>query len=70
MSVENHIIKISFCGTFQKAVNPKRSKDSINCLILSYLRKGFNYTLPIWKLYNFRQEVQFLSLYKIKCLKM
>ena len=25
MSVENHIIKVSFCGTFQKAVKPKRS---------------------------------------------
>ena len=25
MSVENRIIKVSFCGTFQKAVKPKRS---------------------------------------------
>ena len=25
MSVKNHIIKVSFCGTFQKAVKPKRS---------------------------------------------
>ena len=25
MSVENHIIKVSFCGRFQKAVKPKRS---------------------------------------------
>ena len=22
MSVENHIIKVSFCGTFQKAIKP------------------------------------------------
>ena len=26
MSVENNIIKVSFCGTFQKAVKPKRSR--------------------------------------------
>ena len=24
MSVENHIIKVSFCGKFQKAVKPKK----------------------------------------------
>ena len=29
MSVENHIIKVSFCGTFQKAVKPKRSGEAI-----------------------------------------
>ena len=28
MSVENHIIKVSFCGTFQKAVKPKRYEIS------------------------------------------
>ena len=27
MSVENHIIKVNFCGTFQKAVKPKRSSN-------------------------------------------
>ena len=26
MNVENHIIKVSFCGKFQKAVEPKRSE--------------------------------------------
>ena len=26
MSFENHIIKVSFCGTFQKAVKLKRPK--------------------------------------------
>ena len=25
MSIENHIIKVSFCGKFQKAIKPKRS---------------------------------------------
>ena len=30
MSVENHIIKVSFCGTFQKAVKPKRSHSPNN----------------------------------------
>ena len=28
MSGENHIIKVSFCGKFQKAVKPKRSNFS------------------------------------------
>ena len=35
MSVENHIIKDSFCGTFQKAVKLKRSITSI--LLISYV---------------------------------
>ena len=28
MSVENHIIKVSFCLKFQKAVKPKRSVNA------------------------------------------
>ena len=27
MSVENHIMKVSFCGKFQKAVKAKKSND-------------------------------------------
>ena len=34
MSVETHIIKVSFCDTFQKAVKPKRSYDSFSCTII------------------------------------
>ena len=29
MSVENHIMKFSFCGKFQKAVKAKRSNESL-----------------------------------------
>ena len=28
MSVENYFINVSFCGTFQKAVKPKRSEHT------------------------------------------
>ena len=38
MSVESHIIKVSFCDKFQKAVRPKRPGNSHLRVLTSYFK--------------------------------